>query len=61
MAMAGAAILFGIFVTNILLGAFGASQFLGDVPEALTLFAASILFVAGIIRAEAKEKKSKSE
>lgn len=61
MALAIAAVLFGIFVTNIALGAFGSTQYLNDVQEALMLFTAAIAFVAAILRAEAKNKSEKSE
>lgn len=61
MALALAAILFGTFVTNVALGAFGASQYLNDVQEALVLFAAAIAFVAAILRAEANKKNDTSK
>lgn len=55
------AILFGIFALNVTFGAFGSGSFMGDIPEMLTLFAATIAFVAAILRREADEKKQKSE
>ena len=61
MALALAAALFGVFVTNIGLGAFGGTQFLDDVQEMLMLFTATIAFVAAILRAEAKKKNQKSK
>ena len=48
--------LFLIFVANVVLGATGNSQYMGDVGEMLTLFAASIAFVAAILRREAAAK-----
>ncbi|WP_323765360.1 hypothetical protein [Marinovum sp.] len=51
-----AAILFAVFVANVLVGATGGAQFLGDVGEALLLFAASVAFVLAILRREAAEK-----
>ena len=50
------AILAGIFVTNVVLGATGGELFLGDIGEMLTLFAASLAFVIGVLRREAAEK-----
>ena len=61
MALAIAAVLFCVFVTNVALGAFGGTQFLNDIQEALMLFTAAIAFVAAILRAEAKKKSKKSK
>ena len=52
-----AAVLFSVFIANVVMGATGGTQFLGDVGEMILLFAASIAFVAAIIRAEAAAKK----
>lgn len=48
----GALVCFAIFFTNVALGAARAGVFLGDVAEMLTLFAAAILFVVGILARE---------
>ena len=49
-------IVFVIYFVNVALGAFGGQTFLGDVGEMLVLFAASILFVVGILQEEAARK-----
>jgi hypothetical protein len=51
-----AAAVFAVFFANVALGAFGGGAFLGDVGEMLVLFAASILFVAAILKREADQK-----
>lgn len=56
MAITVAALLFGTYVTNVIIGAFTGTQYLSDVTEALILFVASIFFVAAILRAEAQKK-----
>ena len=56
--LALALVLFAIFVTNVSIGSFGGSPFLGIVGEMLLLFAASISFVAAVLRREANEKLS---
>lgn len=59
MFLTAAAIVFAIYFTNVALGAFVGSAFLGDVSEMLVLFAASILFVVAIIQKEAdRENKN---
>ena len=50
---------FAIFLANVLLGAFGQAQFLGDVGEMLVLFAASMAFVVVILQRETAEKSKK--
>ncbi|AKO96411.1 MAG: hypothetical protein RID15_02745 [Marinovum algicola] len=52
--------LFAVFVANVLVGALGGAQFLGDVGEMLLLFAASVTFVLAILRREAAEKSDRS-
>lgn len=47
---------FVAFFANVAMGAFGNGGVLGDVGEMLVLFAASILFVAGILKREADYK-----
>lgn len=49
---------FVVFFANVAMGAFGGGGFLGDVGEMLVLFAASILFVAAILKREADQKKN---
>lgn len=50
-------ILFAIFVANVAMGALARAAFLGDVSEMLVLFAASLFFVAAIIKREAAAKE----
>ncbi|SHH34009.1 hypothetical protein SAMN05444003_2876 [Cognatiyoonia sediminum] len=54
----GSLIVFIIFFTNVALGAFADSAFLGDVGEMLVLFVASLLFVVAILRKEAERAES---
>lgn len=54
-----ALLLFATFGANVVMGSMGLGGFLGDVSEMLTLFAATIFFVAVILQKEAAEKKSK--
>ncbi|MEM1050281.1 MAG: hypothetical protein AAGL24_29285 [Pseudomonadota bacterium] len=61
MALLATGLLFLVFIANIGLGAFTGSRMFGDVPEMLVLFAASICFVAAILRREADVKKNNSE
>lgn len=49
-------LVFVIYFSNVALGAFAGSAFLGDVGEMLVLFAASILFVVAILKSEADRK-----
>lgn len=51
----GALICFLCFFGNVALGAAGLGVVLGDVAEMLTLFAAALLFVAGVLAREAAE------
>ncbi len=51
-----AIILFGSFAANVAMGSFGKTPFLGDVGEMLLLFAASLAFVAAILKREAARK-----
>lgn len=57
MYMTSAAVLFAIFFANVVLGSAGLGSFMGDVLEMLTLFAASIAFVAAVLNKEAVDKK----
>lgn len=61
MALAGALICFLVYFANVAIGASGSVPFLGDVPEALTLFAACCLFVAGVLGREAAEKRRRRQ
>lgn len=51
-------VLFVVFFANVSFGAAGNTEFLGDVPQMLMLFASVILFVIGILLCE---KQSKNE
>ncbi|MEM7462337.1 MAG: hypothetical protein AAF362_06605 [Pseudomonadota bacterium] len=59
MTLAISAFLFAIFAANVVLGAITGSPILGDVPEMLVLFAASIAFVAVILQREALAENEK--
>lgn len=52
-ALLGALILFLVFFGNVAMGAAGLGAPLGDVSEMLTMFAATILFVIGVLSREA--------
>lgn len=54
-----AAVLFAVFVLDVVLGALSGGSFLNDVQEMLVLFAASVAFVIVILSREAKAKKHK--
>lgn len=56
MALALAALLFAVFVANVAMGALASQPFLGDIGEMLVMFAASIAFVAAILKREADRK-----
>lgn len=56
MFLAASVIVFALYFANVALGAFGGNAILGDVGEMLVLFAASILFVVAILKAEADRK-----
>ena len=56
MAFVIAALLLLAFVANVTMGAVMRAPIFGNVIEMLVLFGASIAFVAGILRAEAREK-----
>jgi len=60
MFLAASLAIFLLYFSNVALGAFAGSAFLGDVGEMLVLFTASILFVVAIIKREADEGKRKS-
>lgn len=58
MPILAAGALFIVFFANVVLGALTGSPILGDVPEMLILFAASICFVAAILRREAEARST---
>ena len=60
MFLIGSAVVFAVFFTNVALGAFADSAFLGDVGEMLVLFLASLLFVVAILKKEA-DRKAKND
>ncbi len=55
------AVLFAIFIGNVVIGAFGGTQFLDDVREMLVLFAASLAFVVLILQREAAAKSNEND
>jgi hypothetical protein len=54
----GSFIVFIVFFTNVALGAFADSAFLGDVGEMLVLSVASVLFVVAILTKEAERREN---
>lgn len=54
-----AAICFVFFSVNVAAGARGDGAYLGDISEMLTLFAAVLFFVMGILAREADERGKK--
>lgn len=56
MAFLIAAVLLAAFFANVVFGAISGTPIVGNVVEMLVLFGASIAFVAGILRQEAKQK-----
>ena len=61
MFLGASAIVFAIYFTNVAMGAFGGTAFLGDVGEMLVLFAASILFVIAILQKEADRERNRGD
>lgn len=61
MALLISGVLFAAFFGNVMLGAFSGSPILNDVQEMLLLFAASIAFVAAILKREAQAKAEKND
>ena len=57
MFLAASVAVFIVYFSNVALGAFAGSAFLGDLGEMLVLFAASILFVVAILKREADRNK----
>lgn len=53
MALLLAAVLFGVYVINVVLGAYGHAAFLGDVGEMLLLSTAVVAFVVAALKSEA--------
>ena len=60
-ALIGAAACFAVFFLNIVFGAMGKPVFLTDVLEMLALFAAVLLFVAGVLVREARDSSRPPE
>ena len=58
MFLIAAAVLFLVFLLNVVIGSVGSNPFLSDVGEMLVLFAASLAFVAAILKREAAKKQS---
>lgn len=56
--LVGALICFAVFFGSVAMGAAGLGAAFSDVGEMLTLFAAALLFVAGVLMLEAAEKRS---
>ena len=56
MFLAASIAVFVVYFSNVALGAFAGSAFLGDVGEMLVLLVASILFVVAILKKEADLK-----
>jgi len=61
MALWASGVLFFLFVANVVLGSATGSPVLGDVPEMLILFAASICFVAAILRRETEAQSNNNQ
>ncbi|MEM9147616.1 MAG: hypothetical protein AAGC57_15625 [Pseudomonadota bacterium] len=59
-ALLAALVLFAAYFGNVAMGAAGLGAPLGDVPEMLTLLAAAIAFVAGVLAREATAAQSKN-
>lgn len=60
MFLIAALLMFAFFTVNVVMGSFWHAPFLGDVGEMLTLFAASIAFVAAVLRREAAANAAKN-
>ena len=56
-----ATLLFAAFALNVAMGSFGVSPVLGDVGEMLLLFAASLAFVAAVLKREAAAKEDNNQ
>ena len=57
MLLAASALAFGMFASNVVIGSVTRSPFLNDVSEMLVLLVAATLFVAAILKNEAKNKE----
>lgn len=53
--------LFLVFFANVLVGAVTGSPILGDVPEMLILFVASVFFVVAILRRETEAQSADNQ
>jgi hypothetical protein len=56
MALGISAGFFGLFIVNMLMGAFANASFLGDTGELLVMLATAIAFVVAILKREADAK-----
>ena len=54
--LAVAAVLFAVFFANVAVGAFAQAPFISEIVEMLTLSAAVLAFVFGILRREASDR-----
>ncbi|QFU07748.1 hypothetical protein PARPLA_02033 [Rhodobacteraceae bacterium THAF1] len=55
-------VLFGVYLSNVVLGALSGSAFMGDVGELLFLAASALSFTAAILKAEAtKHQKDQQD
>lgn len=61
MFLIAAAVLFGAFGLNVILGAYAGAPFLGDIGEMLLLLAAVITFVVAALKSEAARKNQEKE
>lgn len=59
MSLLVSAALFAIFATNVAIGSFGGTPFLGDVGEMLLLLATTMTFVVAILKSEATRRQGK--
>ena len=57
MSLAISLLLFLIYAVNVVMGAYTAAPFMGDVGEMMVLFAASAVFVVAILKKEADHKE----
>jgi hypothetical protein len=56
-----AIVFFGVYTANVVMGAYANTPFVGGVGEMLFLLAASVAFVAGILKKEAADQQSHSD
>ena len=61
MFLIAAAVLFGVFGLNVILGAYAGAPFLNDLGEMLLLLAAVITFVVAALKSETARKNKQTE